>query len=297
MNPTIDPIAAVPSVALSGTGLPDAATAEAVEMPVIGLGTWPLTGTEARDAVVRALQSGYRHVDTAEKYGNEDAVGAGVRESGIDRDQVFITSKLMNTSFGGTDAVRAGLEATLERMGLTHLDLYLIHWPNPGRTDQEGTFLQTAEALVELSGTALLRAWGVSNFTPAHLDQLVQRELIPAVNQIQVDPWIRQRDVEQANSAAGVQTVAYTPLGRGGELFEVAEVTGPAQRLDVTPAQVLLRWHVQSGRVAVPKSADPLRQRQNLDVFGFELTSEEMAALERLDTAAGPRLDPDEYGH
>ncbi|HRO95030.1 MULTISPECIES: aldo/keto reductase [Micrococcaceae] len=285
-----------PTVALSGTGLPDPQGPDAVHVPRIGLGTWPLVGTEARAAVVQALQLGYRHVDTAEMYGNEDAVGAGVRESGLARAEIFVTSKLTNATFGDTATVRAGLEATLERMGLDYLDLYLIHWPNPHRAESEGTFRQTSQALAELTGSGLLRAWGVSNFTPHHLRTLRDDGLVPAVNQVQVDPYVAQPHVLAANRNAGVLTVAYSPLGRGGELFDLPEVTGPAERLGITPAQALLRWHVQSGRVAVPKSADAGRQRSNLDVFGFELTEAEMQALDSLDTGAGPRLDPDEHG-
>lgn len=292
-SPTTAPLA--PTVALSGTGLPDSKSSAAVQLPWIGLGTWPLVGTEARTAVAQALQLGYRHVDTAEMYGNEDAVGAGVRESGVARADVFVTSKLTNSTFGHTATVRAGLEATLERMGLDYLDLYLIHWPNPHRADSEGTFRQTAQALAELTKSGLLRAWGVSNFTPDHLRTLLEDGLVPAVNQVQVDPYVAQPDVLAANRDAGVLTVAYSPLGRGGELFSLPEVTGPAGRLGIAPAQVMLRWHVQSGRVAVPKSADATRQRNNLDVFGFALTDAEMRALDALDTGAEPRLDPGKH--
>lgn len=285
------------TVVLVGTGLPAADSPDAVRMPRIGLGTWPMVGQEAADSVATALYSGYRHLDTAEKYGNEDAVGAGLRASGVDRETVFVTSKMLNTAFGGIEQVRAGLEGTLERMGLDYLDLYLIHWPNPDRTADQGTFLQTAQALAELAQTDKLRAWGISNFTVEHLRQLTKAGLVPPIHQIQVDPRVQQRPIEEATRAAGSITAAYSPLGRGGELFELEEITAPAQRLGVTPAQVVLRWHLQSGRTAVPRSGNPERQRQNLDVFHFTLTDTERAAIDALDTGAGPRLHPEEYGH
>ncbi|MEO9247612.1 aldo/keto reductase [Citricoccus nitrophenolicus] len=278
------------SAPLTGTNVP-----ENVRIPLIGLGTWPMTGTECTESAATALEAGYRHLDTAENYGNEDAVGRAVVGSGLRRDEVFVTSKVNRQWHGPVDSVRAGLEAALERAGLEYFDLYLVHWPNP----DQGRYVQACESLAELTGTGLIRSWGVSNFTPGHLQQVLEAGLVPAVNQIHCQPVFAQPPVQEANAAAGVLTAAYTPLGRGGELLQQPAITQIASRLGRTPAQVVLRWHVQQGRIALPKSADPQRQRENLDVFSFELTAEDLAAVDALDSATPPDtfLDADEFGH
>jgi 2,5-diketo-D-gluconate reductase A len=274
----------------TGTG-----TDSAVQIPLIGLGTWPMTGVECTEAVTRALEAGYRHVDTAENYRNEDAVGRAVVGSGISRDEVFVTSKFNREWHGPVDTVRAGLEAGLERAGLEYFDLYLVHWPNP-HLDR---YVQACESLAALTEAGLIRSWGVSNFKPAHLQRVLEAGLVPSVNQIHCQPTDAQWDVQEANTAAGVLTAAYTPIGRGSELLDRPEITSIAARLGRTPAQVVLRWHVQQGRIAIPKSADPQRQRENLEVFSFELTPEEMAALGGLDAGvpSETRQDADEFGH
>jgi 2,5-diketo-D-gluconate reductase A len=278
--------------ALSGTGIPDDAT---VRIPLIGLGTWPMTGTECTDAVAGALEAGYRHVDTAENYRNEDAVGRAVAGSGIDRNEVFVTSKFNREWHGGVDSVRAALEAGLERAGLDYFDLYLVHWPNPA----QGRYVQACESLAELVGTGLIRSWGVSNFKADHLQDVLSAGLVPSVNQIHCQPSTAQRDVQEANAAAGVLTAAYTPIGRGSDLLDRPELTEMAARLGRTPAQVVLRWHVQQGRIAIPKSADPQRQRENLDVFSFALDAADLDAIDALDTGEpdDSLLDADEFGH
>ncbi|REE03861.1 aldo/keto reductase [Citricoccus muralis] len=267
----------------------------AVQIPLIGLGTWPLTGTECSKAVTSALEAGYRHVDTAENYRNEDAVGRAVVGSGISRDEVFVTSKFNREWHGPVDTVRAGLEAGLERAGLDYFDLYLVHWPNPGLD----RYVQACESLAELTESGLIRSWGVSNFKPSHLQRLLEAGLVPSVNQIHCQPTDAQQDVQEANTAAGVLTAAYTPIGRGSELLDRPEITSIASRLGRTPAQVVLRWHVQQGRIAVPKSADPQRQRENLDVFSFELTADDLAAVDALDAGvpSETRQDADVFGH
>lgn len=281
------------SAPLTGTNIPTGAAT--VRIPLLGLGTWPMTGPECTEAVSSALEAGYRHLDTAENYRNEDAVGRAVTGSGIDRSEVFVTSKVNREWHGPVDSVRAGLEAALERAGLEYFDLYLVHWPNP----EQGRYVQTCEALAELTGTGLIRSWGVSNFKPAHLQAVLEAGLVPAVNQIHCQPVFAQPDVQEADAAAGVLTAAYTPLGRGSELLQRPAITRIASRLDRTPAQVVLRWHVQQGRIALPKSADPQRQRENLDVFSFELTAEDLAAVDALDSAtpSDTFLDADEFGH
>ncbi|MFB9071719.1 aldo/keto reductase [Citricoccus parietis] len=282
----------------TGTGTGGAGTSNArpaVQIPLIGLGTWPMTGAECSEAVTSALEAGYRHVDTAENYRNEDAVGRAVVGSGISRDEVFVTSKFNREWHGPVDTVRAGLEAGLERTGLDYFDLYLVHWPNPGLD----RYVQACESLAELTESGLIRSWGVSNFKPAHLQRVLEAGLVPSVNQIHCQPIDAQADVQEANTAAGVLTAAYTPIGRGSELLDRPEITTIASRLGRTPAQVVLRWHVQQGRIAIPKSADPQRQRENLDVFSFELAADEMAALDGLDAGvpSETRQDADEFGH
>ncbi|MFC7401099.1 aldo/keto reductase [Citricoccus sp. GCM10030269] len=281
------------TASLHGTNIYDGSSG--VRVPLLGLGTWPMTGAECTDAVAHALEAGYRHVDTAENYGNEDAVGRAVVESGIDRGEVFVTSKFNRRWHGGVETLRPGLEGALERAGLEYFDLYLMHWPNP---DQD-RYVQACEALAELTAAGLIRAWGVSNVKPEHLRRILEASLVPAVNQIHCQPVFAQPQVQEANTAAGVVTAAYTPLGRGSELLQLPAITEIASRLDRTPAQVVLRWHVQQGRIALPKSADPQRQRENLDVFSFELTPEDLAAIAALDSDAPPAtfMDADEFGH
>jgi 2,5-diketo-D-gluconate reductase A len=261
-------------------------------IPMIGLGTWPLVGGEAADAVARGIANGYHHLDTAEKYGNEDGVGEGIRCSGIDRSELWVTSKLSLAGHSRT-AVRTVYGAALGRLGLEYLDLFLIHWPNP-KLDR---YVETCAGLQDLVEEGLLRTWGVSNFKPAHLDRVAAEGLKPAVNQVQVDPHHLQRGQLEHNARLGIATAAYSPLGRAGDFLESPAITGPAAAHGKTPAQVVLRWHLDSGRIAVPKSASDARQLENLDVFDFALTDGERAAIDALDTGAGPRLDADEYGH
>lgn len=261
-------------------------------VPMIGLGTWPLVGEDAADAVARGIANGYRHVDTAQKYGNEDAVGEGIRRAGIGRSELWVTSKLSLPGHSRT-AVRTAYAEALDRLGLEYLDLFLIHWPNP----QLDRYVETCVGLQELVDEGALRSWGVSNFKPAHLDRVAAAGLKPAVNQIQVDPHHLQRSQLEHNAALGITTAAYSPLGRAGTFLEHPAVTGPAAAHGKTPAQVVLRWHLESGRIAVPKSASNDRQLENLNVFDFALTDGERSAIDALDTGAGPRLDADEYGH
>lgn len=277
---------------LQGTNVTD------VPIPLIGLGTWPMTGAECTDAVASALQAGYRHVDTAENYGNEDAVGRAVAGSGIPRDEVFVTSKFNRQWHGDPQTVRFALEAGLERAGLEYFDLFLVHWPNP----DHGRYVQACQSLASLVDTGLIRSWGVSNFAPAHLRAVLDAGLVPAVNQIYCEPEDAQRSVQEANAAAGVLTAAYTPLGRGSGLLQNPALIDIASRLDRTPAQVVLRWHVQQGRIAIPKSGDAQRQRQNLDVFSFEISADDLAAIDALDVSvsggrSANRADPEEFGH
>ena len=256
-----------------------------------------MVGEEAADAIARAIGHGYRHIDAAENYGNEDAVGEGIRRSGIDRKDVFITSKF-NKEWHSKDGVRTALSNATRRLGTDYLDLFLVHWPNPDwPAPGQGRFVEACEGLQELTDEGAIRAWGVSNFMPKHLAQVQAAGLTVPLNQIQLDPATGQREQLAFHREHGIMTAAYSPLGRNGGFLADPAITTPAAEFGVTPGQVVLRWHVQHGRVATPKSANDERQRQNLDVFGFSLTPGQMSAIDVLDTGAGPRLDPEHFGH
>lgn len=263
-----------------------------VHIPFIGLGTWPLTGEDAAAAVHQAISNGYRHIDTAENYANEAAVGEGIRRSGIERGDLFLTTKF-NTAWHSRTGVREASNRAVERLGTDYLDLFLVHWPNP----KQGRFIEACEGLQDLVDDGSIRAWGVSNFKPAHLRPVQDAGLAVPLNQVQVDPEHGQPAQLAYHREHGIVTAAYSPLGRNGSFLSHPVVSGPARKLGKTPAQIILRWHVQHGRVAVPKSADNQRQRENLDVFGFALTQQQMAAIDALETGAPPRLDSDTYFH
>ncbi|MEO5319382.1 aldo/keto reductase [Arthrobacter sp. CC3] len=266
--------------------------APGVRVPLIGLGTWPMVGEDAADAVHRAIAIGYRHIDTAENYGNEEAVGEGLRRSGIARQDIFITTKF-NRDWHSRDGVRIAFERSAARLGVEYLDLFLVHWPNPAL----GRFVEACEGLRQLADDGAIRAWGVSNFKPAHLLAVERAGLAVPVNQVQVDPAHGQPGQLAFHREHGIATGAYSPLGRNGDFLASPAITGPAEELGRTPGQIVLRWHVQQGRIATPKSASDDRQRQNLDIFGFELAPEQLAAIDALETGAPPRLDSDTFGH
>ncbi|MBL3699181.1 aldo/keto reductase [Leucobacter luti] len=271
---------------------PTSRLAGGAEMPVLALGTWPMDDAETADAVESALAAGYRHIDTAENYGNERGVGEGIRRSGLPRDEVFITTKF-NRAHHSEAGVRAAWEASCARLGVDTIDLFLIHWPNP---DQD-RYLDALRGLVALRDEGRIRALGVSNFTAAHLERAAAAGLVPEVNQIQLDPEHSQPRVQAANRAHGIATVAYSPLGRGGSFLDHPAVGDAARAHGKTPAQVVLRWHVQHGNAAAPKSANPVRQRENLALFDFALSPEEMAAIDALDVGAPLQHDADTFGH
>ena len=263
-----------------------------VQIPLIGLGTWPLLGEDAAAAVSRAIANGYRHIDTAENYANESDVGEGIRRSGIDRGQLFLTTKF-NTRWHSRTGVREAFVKATRRLGTEYLDLLLVHWPNPA----QGKFVEACEALQQLMDEGCIRAWGVSNFKPAHLRHVQAAGLRIPLNQVQVDPEHGQPDQLSYHAGQGILTSAYSPLGRNGSFLNHPAITVPALELGKTPAQIVLRWHVQHGRVAIPKSADHRRQRANLDVFSFALTQPQLEAIDALETGAPPRLDSDTYFH
>ena len=274
------------------TPAPTLTLANGVTMPLLGLGTWPMNDSEAAVAVANALDMGYRLVDTAENYENERGVGEGIRKSGVSRADVFVTTKF-NRKWHSVEGAREACEASLARMGLDYIDLLLVHWPNP---DQD-RFVEAYQGLVRLLDAGLVRAIGTSNFKPAHLQRLFDLGLVPHLNQIQLDPYHLRNDLVDIHRAKGIATGAWRPLGCGNAMLADPLITAVAERHGRSTAQVILRWLTQQGFVATPKSADPLRQAQNLDIFDFTLSADEMAVLGTLDRPDPDMLDADVFGH
>lgn len=247
-------------------------------LPAIGFGTYPLRGEAALAAVESALHCGYRLLDTAVNYENEAEVGQAWRRSGIPRDQVQFTSKLPGRHHAYADAIRS-IKDSLSRLGLDYLDLHLIHWPNP-RVDM---YVQAWQALVDAREQGLIRSVGVSNFTDKHLRRIIDETgVTPAVNQIELHPRFPQEHMRTVHRELGIVTQAWSPLGKARAPLEEPAVVSAAQRLGVTGGQVILRWHIQIGTLPLPKSATPQRQKDNLGIFGFELTDQEVEAISAL---------------
>ncbi|HWJ86129.1 MAG TPA: aldo/keto reductase [Cellulomonas sp.] len=258
-------------------------------LPAVGFGTYPLRGAPGVEAVAAAIASGYRLVDTAYNYENEGAVGAAVRAAGVPRDELVLSSKLPGRYHRHDDAVTA-VHESLYRAGLDHWDLYLIHWPNPS----QGHYVEAFATLLELRDQGLVRSVGVSNFLPEHLTALrEQTGELPSVNQVELHPRFVQADQRAADASFGVVTQAWSPLGRGSTVLDEPVVTAAAHAHDRTPGQVVLRWHVQLGVVPLPKSGDRDRQRENLALFDFELSDDEMAAISALSRPDGRIQDQD----
>jgi 2,5-diketo-D-gluconate reductase A len=262
-------------------------------LPAIGFGTAGLRGSDAIEATTSALDAGYRLIDTAVNYENESEVGEALRRSGVPRDELRVTSKIPGRHHGYDDAI-ASTRESLQRLGLDHLDLHLIHWPNP-RRDQ---YVDAWRALVDLQEQGLVRSIGVSNFTSEHLDRIIEETgVTPSVNQIEVHPLFPQEEMRRANEERGVVTESWSPLGKRQAPLAEPAVRSAADAHGVTPAQVILRWQVQQGNLPIPKSATPSRQRENLDVFGFELDDAEMEAISALGRVDGRLFggDPDSH--
>lgn len=258
-------------------------------LPAIGFGTYPMKGEEGVAAIRSAIEVGYRLLDTAVNYQNESAVGEAIRRSGVPRELLQVTSKLPGRDHGYDDAI-ASVHGSLERLGLEYLDLHLIHWPNPSR-DQ---YVDAWRALVDLREQGLIRSIGVSNFTARHLERIIEATgVTPVVNQIELHPYFPQAQMRAVNEGLGIRTEAWSPLGKRQAPFADPAVATAAERHGVTPGQVILRWHVQLGSIPIPKSATPGRQRQNLDVFGFELSEDEVAAITALGRPDGRLFDGD----
>ncbi|GLF98304.1 aldo/keto reductase [Streptomyces yaizuensis] len=269
------------------TQVPSITLNNGVAMPQLGFGVWQVPDDEATAVVSAALAAGYRSVDTASAYRNETGTGRALARSGVPRDELFVTTKLWNTD-QGYDATLRAFDVSLERLGLDRVDLYLVHWPIPSA----GLYVDTYRALERILADGRARAIGVSNFLPEHLERLLEETgVVPAVNQIELHPQLQQAAARAFHERHGITTEAWSPLGQGRGLLEVPTVVAIAHKHGRTPAQVVLRWHLQLGVVAIPKSANPRRIEENIDLFGFTLDDEDLTALAALDE--GRRLGPD----
>ena len=269
--------------------VPDLLLNSGHKIPQLGFGVFKIDPAETADAVIEALRVGYRHIDTAQMYRNEIEVGEGVRASGLDRNEVYLTSKL-NNGFHRPDDARRAFDGTLEALGSDYVDLFLIHWPLP--TLYDGDFVSTWLTLEEFYRQGRARSIGVSNFQVSHLRRLVQEgEVVPAVNQIEVHPYLCNEEVRATNAELGIVTEAWSPLAKG-RFLQDPTVGAIASRLGRTPAQVTLRWHIQRGDVIFPKSTTPARIRENLQIFDFELEPEDIAAISALDRGEAGRTEP-----
>ncbi|MCQ6551672.1 aldo/keto reductase [Streptomyces sp. C10-9-1] len=269
------------------TKVPSITLNNGVTMPQLGFGVWQVPDDEARTAVGTALEAGYRSIDTAAVYENEKGTGEAVAASGLPREELFVTTKLWNSE-QGRDATLRAFDASLGRLGLEYVDLYLIHWPMPAKD----LYVETYRALEEIAAEGRARAVGVSNFLPEHLERLIgETSVVPAVNQIELHPQLQQAAAREVHARHGIATEAWSPLGQGRGLLEVPTVVAVAQKHGRSPAQVVLRWHLQLGNVVIPKSVTPSRIAENIDLFGFELDADDLAALAALDE--GRRLGPD----
>lgn len=255
-------------------------------IPQLGLGVWQASDAEAESAVKIALEEGYRHVDTAAIYGNEEGVGRGIRASGVSRDQVFLTTKVWNDAHG-FDAAKQALDSSLARLNVEYVDLLLIHWPVPSRDK----FVETWSALIDLQRAGKAKSIGVSNFNMDHLQKLITKSgVVPVLNQIELHPFMQQKELRSAHQEMQVATQAWSPLGQGSALTDpvVLEV---AHKHGRTAAQVIIRWHLELGNIVIPKSITPARIRENFKVFDFSLDDSDMAAIATMDI--GKRLGPD----
>jgi 2,5-diketo-D-gluconate reductase A len=269
--------------------VPDLLLNSGHKIPQLGFGVFKIDPAETADAVIEALRVGYRHIDTAEMYRNESEVGEAVRASGLDRSEVYLTSKL-NNGFHRPDDARRAFDGTLEALSTDYVDLFLIHWPLP--TLYDGDFVSTWLTLEEFYRQGRARSIGVSNFQVSHLRRLAHEgEVVPAVNQIEVHPYLGNEEVRATNAELGIVTEAWSPLAKGRFLKDPT-VGAIASRLGRTPAQVTLRWHIQRGDVIFPKSTTPARIRENLQIFDFELEPEDIAAISALDRGEAGRTGP-----
>jgi 2,5-diketo-D-gluconate reductase A len=269
------------------TSIPHLDVNDGHNIPQLGFGVFQVPPEDTAEVVRHALSTGYRSIDTAAMYGNESGVGEAVTHSGLDRDEVFITTKLANDMHGHDNALRA-LDESLGKLGMDYVDLYLIHWPRPA----EGKFVETWQAFTELKQEGRARSIGVSNFRAQDLEAIIDATGVPpAVNQIELHPRFAQAELRRVHAKHDILTEAWSPLGQG-ELLDDATISQIASEHDRTPAQVILRWHIQLGNVVIPKSVTPARIEENFRVFDFELSADDMRAIGELDSSDG-RIGPD----
>lgn len=262
-------------------------------IPQVGLGTASLNDETVASVIVTAIEAGYRHIDTAYRYGNQRGVGKGVKASGIAREELFITTKL-DGEFQGNDRAIAGLDECLKQLDMDYVDLLLIHWPLPQRNE----YISTWKTFEKLRESGKVRSIGVSNFKPAHLERLLAETTVrPVANQIQLSPRITRTDHVEYDRAHDIVTVAWSPLGQGKDLLNEPILASIGAKYGKTPAQVVLRWNIELGIVTIPRSSNPARLAQNLDIFDFSLTPDEVAAISALDDGSEKRADSDVGGH
>lgn len=268
------------------TQVPNVTLNDSTTIPQLGFGVWQVGEGDIVGTVATALETGYRHIDTAQMYGNEAGVGQAIAESGIPREQIYVTTKLNNDRHHDAETA---LEQSLERLGLDRVDLYLVHWPR-----QENTHVKAWEGLVASRERGLTTSVGVSNFHPRHLTEAIEATgVTPVVNQIEVHPTLTQRPLIEATRTLGIEVESWTPLGRGD--LEEQVITDLAARLDRSPAQVVLRWHLQKGYIVFPRSVTPSRIKENFEIFDFELTADDAAAIDGLDRGERTGPDPDVF--
>ncbi|MGW5690351.1 aldo/keto reductase [Streptomyces sp. GMR22] len=262
-----------------------------VRMPQLGFGVWQIPDDEAQIAVRNALDAGYRSIDTAAIYGNEEGTGKGLAASGIARDELFVTTKLQNSDQGYDSTLRA-FDASLTRLGLEYVDLYLIHWPLPG-VDK---YVDTWKAFEKIYAEGRAKAIGLSNFHPAHTQRLLsETSVVPVIDQIELHPQLPQAELRAFNARHDIATEAWSPLGQGKGLLEDPKLAAIAEKHGKSPAQVVLRWHLDLGNVVIPKSVTPSRIKENIDVFDFQLDSEDLAAIDSLETGIRLGFDPETF--
>ncbi|HWH12776.1 MAG TPA: aldo/keto reductase [Solirubrobacteraceae bacterium] len=274
----------------SHTPVPQVHLPGEVEIPQLGFGVFQIPPPDTAEVVTQALNVGYRHIDTAAAYRNEAAVGDAIHAAGLDRDEVFITTKCSNDDHGYDQAIRA-CKASLERLEVTYVDLYLIHWPVPAHD----RYVETWKALIDLQADGLIRAIGVSNFQPAHLRRIIaETGVTPAVNQVELHPAFQQAGLRREHAELGIVTEAWSPLAQG-RVLDDPTIGAIAEHHEKTPGQVVIRWHLQLGNVVIPKSVTLERIEQNFDVFDFHLTEAEMESIQALDAGLRTGPDPDTF--
>ena len=262
-----------------------------VEIPALGLGTWPIADADAETVVAGAIQAGYRLIDTAQGYRNEEGIGKAMRASGVDRSEIFVMSKF-NERFHGYKEAQEAWAVSAERLGVDYIDMLLIHWPAP----KQDRYVDAWRGMMKLLEDGKVRAIGTSNFKPAHLERLIaETSFTPHLNQVQINPRIPRQDHRDFDTAHGIVTEAWSPLSKGRDLLEEPSVVALSQKHSRTPGQVILRWHVQNGLIPIPKSSNPGRLAENLSVFDFELSPDDMHSLDALDRHGEGAVDSDEY--